>query len=198
MLYGQADLGAGELAAATTKLSRAIDLKPDDPRDAYVALGEVYLIQGNTTLAKENFTKALSLGASASVRVKIGQAYYRKGDFENAIKELKLAVEGAPNLYDTNYWLGASYSAVKNYKDALPPLSVAVTRATTDLQKFDALTNRAIAYNATNDKAKARTDLNEALLLNVSGREVQRTDALKLLLTDLAGSPPGATYTPKP
>lgn len=198
MLFGQADLGAGDLATATTKLNRAIELKPDDPRDAYVALGEVNLIQGNATLAKENFTKALSLGASASVRVKIGQAYYRKGDFDNAIKELKSAVEGAPNQYDTNYWLGAAYSGAKNYKDALPSLSAAVTRATTDLQKFDALTQRAIAYNATNDKPKARADLNEALLLNVSGRETQRVDALKLLLTDLAGSPPGATYTPKP
>jgi tetratricopeptide (TPR) repeat protein len=198
MLFGQADLGAGELAAAVTKLSRAIELKPDDPRDAYVALGEVNLIQGNATLAKENFTKALSLGASASVRVKIGQAYYRKGEYDNAIKELKSAVEGAPNQFDPNYWLGAAYIGAKNYKDALPPLSAAVTRATTDLQKFDALTQRAIAYNATNDKPKARTDLNEALLLNVAGRETERVEALKLLLTELAGSPPGATYTPKP
>jgi len=198
MLYGQADLGAGDLAGATTKSNRAIELKPDDPRDAYVALGEVNLIQGNATVAKDNFTKALSFGASASVRVKIGQAYYRKGDFDNAIRELKSAVEGAPNQFDSNYWLGAAYIGAKNYKDALPLLSAAVTRATTDLQKFDALSQRAIAYNATNDKIKARTDLNEALLLNVVGRETQRVDALKLLLTDLAGSPPGATYTPKP
>lgn len=198
MLYGQADLGAGDLATAVTKLNRAIELKPDDPREAYVALGEVNLIQGNATLAKENFTKALSLGASASVRVKIGQAYYRKGDFDNAIRELKGAVEAAPNQFDSNYWLGTAYMAVKNYKDALPPLSAAVPRAATDLQKFDTLTQRAIAYNATNDKTKARADLNEALLLNVSGRDMQRVDALKLLLTDLAGSPPGATHTPQP
>jgi len=197
MLFGQADLSAGDLATAMTKLNRAIELKPDDPRDAYVALGEVNLIQGNTTLAKENFTKALSLGAAASVRVKIGQAYYRKGDFENAIKELKSAVEGAPNQFDTNYWLGASYVGAKSYKDALTSLTSALTRATTDQQKFDALSQRAIAYNATNDRTKALADLNEALLLNVSGRDKQRTDALKLL-TELLGPTPGPTYTPKP
>lgn len=197
MLFGQADLGAGDLATAVTKLNRAIELKPDDPRDAYVALGEVNLIQGNATLAKENFTKALSLGASASVRVKIGQAYYRKGDYENAIKELKSAVEGAPNQFDPNYWLGASYVGAKNYKDALTSLTSALTRATTDPQKFDALSQRAIAYNATNDRTKALADLNEALLLNVSGRDKQRADALKLL-ADLFGPTPGPTYTPKP
>ena len=66
MLFGQADLGAGDLAGATTKSSRAIELKPDVPREAYVALGEVNLIQASDCGEGQLYESFGLVGASAS------------------------------------------------------------------------------------------------------------------------------------
>ncbi len=193
-LAGEAYLGLGDPATALTHLDRAVGLKPLDSREALIARGEAQLLLGNADVARSDFDKALALGITTRFRVSIGRAYYLAGDFETAIAELEKAVESDPTVFDPSYWLGAAQVGAKRYADAIRPLTDAFSNAGSDQQTFDALYQRALAYNGAGQTENALADLQTALALNVSKRATQQTEAL-ILLKQLGGSP-APTHTP--
>lgn len=196
-LAGRAYLGLGDPTTALTNLNRAIELKPADPREAYVTRGEVQLILGNPDTARKDFDAALSRGVTTELRLRIGQAYYNVGDYEGAIAELKRAVASDPTLFETHYWLGLAQIGAEVYADAAGSLTRALERAAGDAEKFDALYQRALAYNGADETEEAIADLRELLVLNVADREDDQAAAAELL-TGLRGPEAGPTHTPAP
>ena len=197
-LAGEAYLGLGDPATALTHLDRAVGLKPLDPREALIARGEAQLLLGNADAARGDFDQALTLGITTRFRVSIGRAYYRTGDYETAINELEKAVESDPTVFDPSYWLGAAQVGAKQYPDAIRSLTDAFSNAGSDQQTFDALYQRALAYNGAEQTENALADLKAALALNVSKRATQQAEAATLL-KQLGGSPaPTHTPTAKP
>ncbi|MEK9164298.1 MAG: tetratricopeptide repeat protein, partial [Chloroflexota bacterium] len=197
-LAGEAYLGLGDSATALTQLDRAVGLNPLDPREALIARGEAQLLLGNTDAARSDFDKALALGITTRFRVSIGRAYYRAGDYESAITELEKAVESDPTTFDPSYWLGAAQVGAKDFERAIRALTDAYSNAGSDQQSFDALYQRALAYNGAEQTENAAADLGAALALNVNKRAEQQT-AAATLLRQLGGSPaPTHTPTAKP
>ncbi len=196
-LAGKAYLGLGDATTALTNLNRAIELKPADPREAYVTRGEAQLILGNPDTARKDFDAALSRGVTTELRLRIGKAYYNVDDYEGAIAELVRAVASDPTLFETHYWLGLAQIGAEVYADAGESLTQALERAASDEEKFDALYRRALAYNRAGETEKAVADLREALVLNVADREDDQAAAAELL-AGLRGPEAGPTHTPTP
>ncbi|MBI2976548.1 MAG: tetratricopeptide repeat protein, partial [Chloroflexi bacterium] len=192
---GLAHLGQGNTLAALTSLNRAIDLKPDDPREALIARGRAELILGNPDLAGKDFDAALALGVATRYWLQIGRAYYFVGDYPSAAVQFQKAVNGDPTQFDAQYWLGAAQVGAKDYATAIISLGKALDRADSDGQTFDALYQRSLAYEGADNGSKATADLNALLLLNVPDRERERS-AAALLLKEQGGTAPRATVTP--
>jgi tetratricopeptide (TPR) repeat protein len=197
ILQGQAYVGLGQNDKALAALTKAVELKPDDPRDALIARGTAELKLGNPDAARKDFDQALALGITTRNRLLIGMAYYNSGDFETAVIEFNKSVGADQTLFETNYWLGASQVAAGQFKDSLKALNAALSKANSDLKRFDAFYTRAQAYHGLEQNDNAVSDLRDALVLNVEGRDDERK-AAELLLSSLNGQKVSATQTPTP
>jgi tetratricopeptide (TPR) repeat protein len=194
-LQGQAYKGLGENEKALVALNRAVELKPDDPREALIARGAVQLILGNADTARADFDKALQLGITTRNRLLIGQAYYEVGDYDTAVTEFSKAVDSDKTAFDTNFWLGAALVGNKQFEDALDALNDALSKANSDQRRFDAFYMRGKAYEGLDQREDAIRDLRDALVLNVTDRTDQQADAT-LILSRLDGPAVDATQTP--
>jgi len=84
----------GKLDEAVKSFSAAIRLKPDYAR-AHCYLGAVLEAQGKIDEAIEHCSEALRLDPGlADAHVYLAAAYYRKGDYESAWREVRLAQDG--------------------------------------------------------------------------------------------------------
>jgi tetratricopeptide (TPR) repeat protein len=194
-LQGEAYLGLNLPADAQAALTRAIELKPGDPRDAYIARGTADLALNDLEAADKDFRQALSLGITTHIRLRIGRAYYNAGVFEPALDQFRRAVTADTTQFDTHYWLGAALVATSEYEEALEELGKALSKADTDLRRFDVYYERAKALDLLDMQPDAVRDLRDALTLNITGRDTQREEA-RLILSRLGGQPISATQTP--
>jgi tetratricopeptide (TPR) repeat protein len=196
-IQGRAFLGLGDAANAFAALTRAVELKPFDPREALVARGTANLILGEPEAARADFNRALQLGITTRNRLLIGQAYYNVADYETAVEEFKKAVASDTTGFETNYWLGKALVANEQYEEAIESIKDALSRADTDLKRFDCFYLRALAYDKLDERDSAVLDLRDALVLNVAGRETEQADAT-LILSRLGGPRVNGTHTPTP
>jgi len=197
IVQGQAYVGLGENDKALAALTKAVELKPDDPRDALIARGTAELKLGNPDAARKDFDQALTLGITTRNRLLIGMAYYNTGDYETAVIEFNKSVAADQTLFETNYWLGASQVGAGQFKDSIKTLNNALSKANSDLKRFDAFYMRAQAYHGLEQNDNAVSDLRDALVLNVVDRDEARA-AAELLLSSLNGQKVSATQTPTP
>lgn len=194
-LQGQAYLGLGENEKALVALNRAVELKPDDPRDALIARGTAQLALGNADTARDDFDQALQLGITTRNRLLIGQAYYQVGDYETAVTEFSKAVDADPTLFDTHYWLGAAQVGNQQFAEALKSLDEALSKANTDRRRFDAFYLRGKAYDGLDQRDETVRDMRDALTLNITNRLEEQADAA-LVISRLGGAKVAATQTP--
>lgn len=194
-MAGQTYLAKDDANTALLFLTRALELKPNDPRETWVTLGEANLKLNNPDTARKNFDQALRLGATTSLRLRVGQAYYDAGDYEAAATEFKKAVDGDRGNFAPHYWLGLAYLGGKAYDNAVKSLANALDQADADLERFDVLFARAKSYKEMGETDNAVADLRSALGLNVADRAGPQLEASQLL-TELGGPASGPTQTP--
>jgi tetratricopeptide (TPR) repeat protein len=145
--------------------------------------------------ADDDFRQALTLGVTTNIRLRIGQAYYKAGVYEPAVDQFRRAVSADTTLFDTHYWLGAVLVATGEYEEAVDELGDALSKADSDLRRFDAYYERAKAYDLLEMQEEAVQDLRQALILNITSRDEER-EAARLILSRLSTQALPATQTP--
>lgn len=85
-------------AAAVADFTRAINAQPSN-QNFYTMRGTAYEDMGNDTEAAKDFSKTLELYPTDFVAAyRLGMVYFRKKDFENAVKWLKVSYKNAPEV----------------------------------------------------------------------------------------------------
>lgn len=86
-----------DYAGAVSDFTKAIKAMPSN-QNFYTMRGTTYEDMGNDIKAAEDFTKALDLLPTSYIAAfRLGMVYYRKEDFENAVKWLKTSLNNAPD-----------------------------------------------------------------------------------------------------
>jgi eukaryotic-like serine/threonine-protein kinase len=108
MIY--VDLHHGDKAGARTTIERLLNEAPEDPSVLFVA-GMLFRLDGLYEKAREMFDRLLELNPSDVVIVKMNQAriFNYEGRYEDAIAELKLALELEPEHPLVKTFLAATY-----------------------------------------------------------------------------------------
>ncbi len=128
MLYqalGRTSIGAGEIDLAMDSLETALELEPDNPEYLYW-LGYTHFAIGGPDLAADYFKQALEIQPDYSAaRCQLGLIYYQRRNWEGAIPELELAVEGYGDLVTYRnafcyYTLGLAYFYRDRCDEAYP------------------------------------------------------------------------------
>jgi len=92
-----------------------------------------------------------------------GNAYGRKGEYENAIKDYTKAIELNPNLADSYYGRGLAYNNTQQYDKSIPDFIQAIKL---DPISVKAYLNLGLAYCGKKDIDKALFYLNEAIKID--------------------------------
>jgi len=134
---------ASDYSGAIIEFSKAIKAQPTN-QNFYRTRGYVYEDLGNDIEAEKDFRKTLKLVPNDYVAAyRLGMVYFRKKDFDNAIKWLKLSYENAPdgdfeylNFGKNNHQfvakkiiagnLGNFLTQVKKYEESLKYLDEAI------------------------------------------------------------------------
>jgi tetratricopeptide (TPR) repeat protein len=193
-LLGRAYTGLGNNQDALTALDRAIELKPPTPDEALIARGLAQLYLGEPELAAADFERARF---SLINWLQIGQAYYAVGDYENALVYFERILSADKTGFETNYWYGAALVGNGQFADALEPLETALSKANSDLRRFDVFYQLGKAQAGLNDREEAIQSMRDALELNITGRDTERAEAA-LTISRLGGQKVTATQTPAP
>jgi tetratricopeptide (TPR) repeat protein len=129
---------------AIDEFKKAVELKPDCS-EAFVHLGNIAIKRGESEKAIENYGRAIDIGddLEAEARLKLGDVYFLRGGFDDALSEYEAARERNPHSADTYYALGLVFMAKRNYYEAIPNLEKALTL---NPHHSEALSNLARAY----------------------------------------------------
>ena len=133
---GAAYLDRGDLDAAVTELSRAVELRPDHPRALYL-LGVAYARRGDDDSAVDAYRAALDAGVGDSaMRAEIyrglGSVYLRQRRYDKAVRELRKAVAATPDDTETQGLLGRALYLKGDYDTARVCLERAAQAARPD------------------------------------------------------------------
>ena len=83
---------------AIDNFTKAINAQPSN-QNFYTMRGTAFEDMGNDSEAAKDFSKTLELEPKNYLAAyRLGMVYYRKGDFENAVKWLKIAFENSPDV----------------------------------------------------------------------------------------------------
>jgi serine/threonine protein kinase/Flp pilus assembly protein TadD len=155
----------GDSASAIPFFEQAIKLDPNFAQ-AYVHLGVSYSNLGEYSLASENAGKAFALRERVSAREKLSieSSYYEgvTGNLEKARQTLMLWSQTYPRDWRPHNGLGAVYSGLGQYDQALPPflevlrLKPASGRGYANLVYTYLSLNRLEDARATAEEAKAK------------------------------------------
>ena len=98
--------GTGNLPEAILSFESALAIDPENA-SAYDGLAYMYLQLGEDVLAEENAAKAVELNPNvARAHGRLGEAYFRRSNYPEAIKELEVAVDlyGAPTILNARFF----------------------------------------------------------------------------------------------
>jgi tetratricopeptide (TPR) repeat protein len=100
MVFSQRGLDKYQLkdySGAVTEFTKAINAQPKN-QNFYTMRGTAYEDMGNDYEAEKDFRKTLELLPNDFISAyRLGMVFFRKKDFENAIKWLKVSFENAPD-----------------------------------------------------------------------------------------------------
>lgn len=99
-------LGEQKLPEARTELNAAIALDPNE-QNSYIGRGTIEMQTGNADAAATDFAKAASIGPSPLALFRLGQAFERKGEVQQAAKAYAAALQLAPGMADARARLEA-------------------------------------------------------------------------------------------
>jgi tetratricopeptide (TPR) repeat protein len=125
LALGRTYIGAGEIDLARDSLEKAIALNPTNPEYHYF-LGYAYFSIGERELAADAFQQALELRPNyPAAHCQLGLIYYQNRNWEAAVPELEVGVEGYGDLISYRnafcyYTLGLSYYYLDRCEDAYP------------------------------------------------------------------------------
>lgn len=159
-LRGIAMLWNEEYADAEADFQMAIDLGYADAVTCYKQLSLCAYVQKNYESSISYGKKAEELWqkveADGECLQRVGLSAMQLGDYETALSYLKLSLEAAPELTDSNYYIATLYLVDESYSEALTYYSAAI-EAGYMLQ--ECYYNRAICRLQTEDYQGAREDL---------------------------------------
>jgi hypothetical protein len=130
-------------------LKRVAALKPNDPA-AISDLGMAEIVAGRLEDARETFTRAakISIGC-AQAHVGLGLAHAREKNWQEASRELRIAVRLAPSSEVAHYDLALAYEALGETEQARLAFLRAAALSPNDAEIASAL-NHALGMNTTN------------------------------------------------
>ena len=135
--------------------------------EVYNNFGLAYMDQGNLTLARFIFQKALQsipeAESNAYIHTNLGWVSYQDGNVPLATSELKKAVELDDELVPALVYLARIYMDDKNYADTVPLLETAAERDPTNADLYLTL---GVAYRGVGRLDDAEAAYNKALELN--------------------------------
>ncbi|MFQ5796044.1 MAG: tetratricopeptide repeat protein [Candidatus Bipolaricaulia bacterium] len=123
--YGEMLSEQGRYVEAFQYLTKAVETQEDDP-EAHIALSDLLIELQNYEQAVEGYERALELlleeGVNpfriAQIRVKLGNAYLRKGDMEQAQDRFEIVLDGDPDHLEALIGLGDVHAAQEAYDAA--------------------------------------------------------------------------------
>jgi adenylate cyclase len=109
----------GDYTTADSIYRLSLKLDSLNPR-LYSDIGYLYSILGNSELAEENYLKAVRINPANYVSLyELAAFYYSENRFDDAIREMKNAVELASGHLTILYGLGSCYFGIGNIDEAL-------------------------------------------------------------------------------
>lgn len=155
---GEQALRNGQFAAARKAFLSVLQTYPEDV-GARVNLGVVYMREKNWDEALKYLREAEHRAPGIpGIRLNIGLAEYRKGDYAAAIPEFESVVRDQPESTQARRLLGLCYLFVERYKDAAAALEPLWPSANNDLTYLYSLAVAAgnTGQQAVEDRAVAR------------------------------------------
>jgi tetratricopeptide (TPR) repeat protein len=108
----------GDVAKAIEQYQKSIDINKDYAV-AYGNIGSAFLHEGKAKEAEEYLTKAVGLQQNYPIaHYNLGIISFQKGDYEGAVKELKLSTEQLPQFFQAWNMLGRTYLKLGNGGEA--------------------------------------------------------------------------------
>jgi Flp pilus assembly protein TadD len=190
-------MDANSLALAEAEFRSAASSSPADP-GAPNALGRLYLVEGRTAEAEEQFHRSVGIKPNLIGYSNLGMIDWRRGDAESAEQEWREALRLAPNDSSILNDLGLVSMSQGRYTEA-----IAYFRQAAGLKPNDPLPhlNLGIAYGKLGQKGTAEAEFRAALSLNPANSqghfqlgslydsEGRREEALKEYQADLKSDP---------
>jgi len=140
-------------------LLKQVLAEDDQDFQVWTLLGTVYLAQGKSVEAEQNYLKAIEVKPDfALALIRLGSLWGTQKKFAEAIGPLSKAVEAQPHSGEANLLLGEAYLHIKSGSKAIPYLNEAA-----QLGRIEAHLDLAWLYNAAGLKDKAAAEY-EALL----------------------------------
>ena len=146
----------GEYDRAIEDLTKAIELRPNDPR-AYYNRGGTYIDKQFYELAIKDFDKAIILSPDdANLYIARGVAHIEKHEYEFAASDFSRAIELNPNHADAYNGRGFTHYRSGDFGSAISDYNLAIQLNPNSAQAY---CNRGEARLHLNDWEKAKSDL---------------------------------------
>lgn len=154
------------ISDAIDSFRRTLELAPQHTLARY-NLALVLNRSDRTSQAIDALKQALALDPQPQIHYMLGVIYWRQGEFDPAVTELKAAIAQQPNYADAQYALGSVLKTRKDWKDAASALRRAIAL------RSDSPTHYTLAQvlQLSGDEAGAKAEFAE------SERLRQRTEA---------------------
>lgn len=108
----------GDVAKAVEQYQKSIDINKDYAV-AYGNIGSAYLHEGKAKEAEEYLVKAVTLQQNYPIaHYNLGIISFQKGDYEGAVKELRISTEQLPQFFQAWNMLGRTYLKLNNVAGA--------------------------------------------------------------------------------
>lgn len=130
-IIGDGQLELGDYADAFASFQKMVELRPD--LMSYARISYARELQGNRSGAIEAMQAAIDAGEPNSEavnwsRVQLGNLYFDQGDYENAEKQYKAALNSMPEYPYARAGLGNVRAAQGNYSEAISLYAEAIKR----------------------------------------------------------------------
>jgi tetratricopeptide (TPR) repeat protein len=159
-------LGAARYDEAIDAFSKVTELQPDN-NIGYQQLGTAYQMVGKTSLALENYQRAIAIRPSAQAYSNMGAIHYRRSDFPRAVEAYRQAIALRPNSSATHRNLGDALTKMARRPQALEAYLEAVRLAEVDLKvnpnNARTMASLAVFLSKADKMAAARQRITEAL-----------------------------------